>query len=174
MKKLAATKKVLLALLLTPCISHATSIMFNCPGERSRFDGHEELSEPIYFKSESNSPEFSSVEAHIPIPKRFKSAKVESASIIFFVPSVTKAPLGWTTPQYKIENKEVIIQFGGIPKTELEARVRVTFIGKHVDVCESHLVATYRFIDGTKGFRSVFDTDDEPTDPASPKAAETK
>lgn len=77
--------------------------------------------------------------------------------MIFFAPSISKAPLASVTSVFENNQNEVLVKFSGIPKTELEARVRVTFTGKGVTECKSHLVATYKFIDSTKGFRSIFE-----------------
>lgn len=152
------TMKIILLFILTISnSSFATTIIFKCDGEHSRFDGYEEYSKPIYFTKESESEDYSSVIAHIPIPSEFKKATIDSTSLIFFVPSVSKAPLGWTTPEFEKNKNEVLIKFGGIPKTELEARVRVSFSGRGTTECNRHLVATYKFIDSTKDFRSVFD-----------------
>jgi hypothetical protein len=154
---MATMKKILLLILTFSNASFATTQTFECGGNRSRFDGYEEYSKPIYFTKESESEEYSSIIAHIPIPVEFKQATIESTSLIFFVPSVSKAPLGWATPEFEKNKKEVLISFGGIPKTELEARVRVSFTGKGTSECKRHLVATYKFADSTKNFRSVFE-----------------
>lgn len=154
---MGAMKKILLLILVVSNASFATTQIFECGGDRSRFDGYEEYSKPIYFTKESESEGYSSVIAHIPIPSEFKKATIESTSLIFFVPSVSKAPLGWVTPEFEKSQSEVLIKFGGIPKTELEARVRVSFIGKGIAECKRHLVATYKFLDSTKGFRSVLE-----------------
>ena len=135
-------KNILIFILAISNASFATTLVFECDGDRSRFDGYEEYSKPIYFTTESESEGYSSMIAHIPVPDEFKQAKIESTSLIFFVPSVSKAPLGWVAPEFKRSKKEVLIQFGGIPKTELEARIRVSFTGKGVTEYNRHLVAT--------------------------------
>ncbi len=154
---MGAMKRILLLFLMISNTSFATTQIFECSGGHSRFDGYEEYSKPICFTKESESKDFSAVIAHIPIPNEFKKANIESTSVIFFVPSVSKAPLAWVTPEFEKHQGEVLIKFGGLPKTELEARVRISFMDNDVTECKRHLVATYRFIDSTKGFRSVFE-----------------
>ncbi len=151
-------KILLLSLLLLPKLSFATSLDCVTSSGHSHRDGDEEFSRPIYFTVEDEEDDYRAVIAHIPIPKVYSKAKVESASIVFFMPSISKAPIAYTLTKHEKVGDQILVKFWGDPKTELEARVSVNFEpNKSAIFCRSYLVSTYRFSDSSKIFRSMYE-----------------
>lgn len=136
--------------------SFATSVSCVSPNGHSFRDGDEEFSKLIYFTVEGEETDYRTVIAHIPVPKEYSKSKLESASITFFMPSISKVPLAYTLTNYERVGGQILIKFWGAPKTELEARVAINFEPtKLATFCRSYLVSTYRFSDSSKIFRAM-------------------
>lgn len=135
-------------------VALATSIVKDCPLPEAPFDV--EASKAIYFETRKHES-FRTVVAHVPLPKRYADVRPQYVFLALLKPSITKKPLIQLNPEFEYKNHEIIIRFQGPMESDFEARVSLTLDGGNIDECRNSLTSTYRFIDSTYGFKSVFD-----------------